>query len=271
MRVRTQTAEVPSSRLDLTRPGSWAGAEPSTTLFEPADPGPAVFPAPSLSARGPIGSGRRRPASGHRRWARRAFQVALTLVVLLVAYVVVTFAQVWEASTKDRPVHSDAIIVLGAAQYNGRPSPVLAARLDHAASLFEHGVAPVVVVTGGKQPGDRFTEAEASKEYLIDRGVPAAAILEEDKARNSFVSLKDAAAELKGRGMKQVVLVSDPYHAFRINAIAEGLGLDANVSPTQTSPTRGLAEWKALGRETVAVSLGRVLGYGNLSSLEGNY
>jgi uncharacterized SAM-binding protein YcdF (DUF218 family) len=245
-------------------------------MLRPASPPPpradVVLPAPHPDdgrARGPRSD--RPPTSGGRRWLRRTFQVVLTLLVLLVAYVGVTFAQVWAASTQDAPVKSDAIVVLGAAQYNGRPSPVLAARLDHAVLLFKQGVAPVVVVTGGGQPGDRFTESQASKQYLTDRGVPAAAILEENEASNSFDSLRRTAALLKSRGKEHVVLVSDPYHAFRIEAIADGLGLDANVSSTQTSPTRGLAKLKALGRETAAVAAGRIVGYDNLVKLENNY
>ena len=104
-------------------------------------------------------------------------------------YLSVTFVQVWRAARRDDARPSDAIVVLGAAQYDGRPSPVLAARLDHAIDLYDDGIAPVIVVTGGRQPGDRFTEATAAANYLHDHGVPDDAILRETTGRSSWESL----------------------------------------------------------------------------------
>jgi uncharacterized SAM-binding protein YcdF (DUF218 family) len=133
----------------------------------------------------------------------------------------------------------DAIVVLGAAQYDGRPSPVLAARLDHALRLWAEGLSPRIVVTGGKRPGDRFTEAQASAEYLMDRGVPDEVILREVQGATSWESLAASARILRERGLGSVVLVSDPYHAKRIAGIASELGLTAFTSPTRTSPETG--------------------------------
>ena len=142
---------------------------------------------------------------------RIAWRVALAIFMLVFVYLSVTFFQVWRAAGSDEPAPSDAIVVLGAAQYDGTPSPVLAARLDHALDLYDDGVAPMIVVTGGRQPGDRFTEATAGATYLHAHGVPDDAILRETSGRSSWESLAAAAQFLKDKDMTRVVLVSDPY------------------------------------------------------------
>ena len=186
------------------------------------------------------------------------------VVGVIVLYFAVTFVQVWHASRQDDARKSDAIIVLGAAQFNGTPSAVLRARLDHAADLYKAGMAPLVVVTGGKQEGDRFTEAQASADYLATKGVPSSAIVRENTSTNSHDEIVAAARILHDRGLDRALLVSDGFHEFRIDAIAHGAGLDAHTSPTRTSPVQGADELKALLRETVAVGVGRVLGYDRL-------
>jgi len=198
------------------------------------------------------------------RCVRRALKLGAVVSVLLIAYLTVTFVEVWRASQRDDARPSDAIVVLGAAQYNGRPSDVLSARLDHAVDLWIDGIAPVIVVTGGRREGDRFTEAGVAATYLHGRGVPDTAILRETQGRSSWESLAAAARFLTERGAIRVVLVSDPFHAARIDAIAEELGLDAVTSPTRTSPIKGAAVWRRLGTETLRVAAGRVLGYGRL-------
>jgi len=195
---------------------------------------------------------------------RRVVRIAAVVAALLASYVLVTFVQVWHASHQDDARKAQAIIVLGAAQFDGRPSAVLSARLDHAADLFKRGLAPLIVVTGGKQAGDRFTEAEASANYLADKGIPGGAIERETTSTNSYDELAAAARFLHQRGINDVVLVSDPFHAYRINAIARDVGLNAHVSPTPTSPVHGLDNAQALLRETVAVSAGRLVGFDRL-------
>ena len=132
---------------------------------------------------------------------RRAVKIALVVAALSVVYVLVTFVQVWHASHQDDARHAQAIIVLGAAQFNGRPSAVLSARLDHAADLYRRGLAPLIVVTGGKQPLDVFTEAEASANYLQAHGVPGGAIERETTSTNSYDELAATARFLHERGI----------------------------------------------------------------------
>jgi uncharacterized SAM-binding protein YcdF (DUF218 family) len=156
---------------------------------------------------------------------------------------------------------------LGAAQYNGRPSPVLRARLDHAAALYQRGLAPNVVVTGGKQTGDRVTEATASAEYLARHGVPQDAILREVNGRSSWQQLAAASQFLKRRGITRVLLVSDGFHNARIAAIAHELGLKGYTSPATTSPIRGLGRLPYLAKETVEVAAGRLLGYRRMAGI----
>ncbi|MGH9035226.1 MAG: YdcF family protein [Acidimicrobiia bacterium] len=192
------------------------------------------------------------------RLLRRA---VATFVVIVVGYFAVTFVQVWSAGRHDQARKAEAIVVLGAAQYNGRPSKVLAARLDHAADLYQRGLAPVIVVTGGRAEGDRFTESGASANYLHTKGVPDDAILREVQGRNSWQSLAASARFLKARGIHEVVLVSDPFHAARINGMAEELGLEAATSPTRSSPIEGVDEFRHLLTETAQVGLGRIVGF----------
>ena len=204
-----------------------------------------------------------------RRWV---FRVTVFLLVAAVAYIGVTFAQVVLASRQDQVAAARrqadergtplAAVVLGAAQYQGRPSPVLRARLDHALSLYRAHRADLIVVTGGGQPGEQFTEAGASADYLIGHGVPDADILREVQGRTSWQSLASAAnVILKPRGITVALLVSDPFHSSRIRAIADELGLDGYSSPTRTSPIAGSSTLPYFAKETAAVAVGRVVGF----------
>lgn len=202
-----------------------------------------------------------------RRLLRLGFRVALVGLAAGVLYVVVTFVQVFAASNQTHEDPAQAIIVLGAAQYDGVPSPVLRARLDHAIELFEAGVANTLVVTGGKQEGDRFTEAAASYQYLREQGIAEERILREEQGSNTWEQLAAATRELRNRGMSSAVLVSDDYHAYRLDRIAHELGLDAQVSPVD--PGLSFAgEVRAMARETAAVAVGRVIGFRRLVNLD---
>ncbi len=183
-------------------------------------------------------------------------------MLLVIGYVAATFAGVWLASKRDagdRP--AQAIIVLGAAQYNGRPSPALKGRLDHALALYEQGMAPLIVVTGGRQSGDRTTEASAGATYLIAHGVPDGRIEREVQGTDTYLSLAATARFLKKRDVRDVILVSDSYHSARVQAIAEEVGFQA-----RTSPVPGTARLNRLARETAAMAVGRIVSFRRLSA-----
>ena len=213
-----------------------------------------------VEARRPVRdrSRRRRPL------LRRTLLVTLFVVLVLLGYYVVSLLQVWSTGKSDQGRPVDAIVVLGAAQYDGEPSPQLAARLDHVAELWPRELAPVVVTTGGGRPGDRFTEAQASASYLAERGVPESAILLENAGSTTFESMENVAAELEQRGLDRVLIVTDPYHALRSRLIAEEAGLEAYVSPTTTSVVTGGTALKRELREAGGVMLGRVIGFDRL-------
>ncbi|WP_420452967.1 YdcF family protein [Ilumatobacter sp.] len=206
---------------------------------------------------------------GHGRALRLAVRAVLALVVVAVLYFALTLVQVWRAGQADERTPVDAIVVMGAAQYDGRPSPQLAARLDHVLELWPLDVAPVVVVTGGNRPGDRFTEAEASMRYLADRGIPEESIVREDGGESSYGSLAAVAEILLARGMGEVVVVTDPYHALRSRLIAQEVGLDANVSSTASSVVTGSDSVARHVEEAGGVALGRLIGFERLTDLVG--
>jgi len=137
----------------------------------------------------------------------------------------------WDAATK-----VDAIVVLGAAQYAGRPSPVLKARLDHAVELWKKGYAPWFVVTGGTGSGDTTSEAAVSRRYVMRQGVPEPAILSETVGRSTDASITGVASLMHERHLRTAILVSDPFHSLRIHILARHYGIDAVTSPTRTSP-----------------------------------
>lgn len=193
------------------------------------------------------------------------------VVAVVVLYFAVTFVDVWRWTRQDEARPADAVVVLGAAQYDGRPSPVLKARLDHAAELYRRDIADVLFVTGGRRDSDApgQNEARAAAEYLSrNYGIPDEQILREVHGTNSWESLAAAARELKKRDLQEVVLVSDPFHSARIKAMAGELDLVARVSPTRTSPISGRQQMRRMVQETLAVGVGRLIGFRRLMDLE---
>jgi uncharacterized SAM-binding protein YcdF (DUF218 family) len=183
-----------------------------------------------------------------------------------VVYLGVTVVQVWLTGRHYDARPAQAIVVMGSAQYNGVPSPDLAARLQEAEVLWRAHLAPLVVVTGYKEPGDAFTEAEASARYLEAAGIPAGDIVEVG-GRDSWENLSLASGVLLERGDRQVLVVTDRFHEDRSLAIATSVGLQAYPTPTSTSPIRG---WSAVSyylKEAVGVGLGRIIGFNRLSSV----
>jgi len=162
----------------------------------------------------------------------------LTAVVLLaVALYLLAFVSVFRASRQDERGTADAIVVLGAAQYNGKPSPVLRARLDHALQLFNDSLAPRVLVTGGVGEGDRISEAAVGERYLLSQGVRPSAVVVLPEGRSTEASMASAAQWLRERGLKRALLVSDPFHMLRLRLEARRVHIgEAYTSPTTTSP-----------------------------------
>jgi uncharacterized SAM-binding protein YcdF (DUF218 family) len=157
-------------------------------------------------------------------------------VVVIVVLWLIALGAVITWGSRDRAKTSDAIVVLGAAQYWGKPSPVLRARLDHAIGLWRRGMAPRLVLTGGVGIGDTTSEAAVSRKYVIGQGVPDSAILLETTGRTTRESLRSVAAMLQMSNQRKVILVSDPFHMLRLDILARRLGLVPYTSPTRTSP-----------------------------------
>ena len=209
-----------------------------------------------------------------RRRRRRVLLALLVLFLLGAGYYGVTLYQVHETGQSDQSgalQRFDAIVVMGAAQYDCRPTPQLQARLDHALDLWNSGVADRMVVTGGNQPGDRCTEAGSSRAFFEANGVDGDDILEEDASHNSYdalVGVEDILDDIV-RARVTVLIVTDPYHSLRSRLTADEIGLKAYVSPTRTSPVVGGNARKREMREAFGVALGRIIGFRRLLSITG--
>jgi uncharacterized SAM-binding protein YcdF (DUF218 family) len=167
----------------------------------------------------------------------------------------VAFVLVLIVSQLDERRAADAIVVLGAAQYNGWPSPVLRARLDHGLALYREGLAPTIVVTGGVGRGDKESEAMVARRYLLAHHVPDSAVVVQPQGRSTQASMTAVAGWLAGRGRRTAILVSDPFHMFRLRLEARRTGLAAYTSPTETSPISDnpVLELEYLAAEAVKV------------------
>jgi uncharacterized SAM-binding protein YcdF (DUF218 family) len=199
-------------------------------------------------------------------WRHRLLLVAMAVVSLGVVYYGVTLAQVVLVGRERAVPPADAVVVLGAAQYDGRPSAQFAARLDHAATLWGSGDVGVVVVTGGGRPGDRFTEAEAARNHLVAAGVPDESIIAEDTGTTTWESMIGVVEVIAGRDIDSMILVTDPHHALRSRLIAEELGLTGVVtSSTPSSVVRGGSAVRRHLVEAGGVAIGRVIGFERLS------
>jgi uncharacterized SAM-binding protein YcdF (DUF218 family) len=190
--------------------------------------------------------------------------VAALVAVVAIGALALSAVTVWREAHHDDAgdiERVDAIVVLGAAQYDGVPSPVFEGRLDHAALLFEQQRAGLVLVLGSNQPGDRSTEAEAGRDYLVDQGVPLTSIVALPEGTTSYTSLRAAARAMRERDLRSAFLVSDPWHNARIQRMAADLGFDGYASATWTSAAR-TEETRLSGyaRETLAYLYYRVTG-----------
>jgi uncharacterized SAM-binding protein YcdF (DUF218 family) len=169
--------------------------------------------------------------------ARELLRVIAAAVIGASGLLVYTAYRISVQGERDEARPADAIVVLGAAQFNGIASGVFAARLDHAVDLFKAGLAPYLIVTGGKQPGDRTTEAATARAYARSHGIPADKILMEDLGRNTLESLEAVALIMQGKKLHSAVFVSDRTHMLRVLRMATDLGIVSWGSPTTTSPT----------------------------------
>ena len=169
--------------------------------------------------------------------------------------------RVWQQGETDERRTVDAIVVLGAAHYEETPSAVFAARLDHAVALYHAGLAPYLVTTGGRAPGDRLSEADAARSYALQRGVPPAAILSEHDGRDTLASVRAVRELLDGRGLRSALFVSDRLHMLRVLRIATDEGIEAYGSPTTTGPITTPERWlRSLGHELGGLAAYLVLG-----------
>ncbi len=189
---------------------------------------------------------------------RRAVRTVVAILVLGWALVI---ALVVEAGRRDEAQCADAIVVLGAAQYEGHPSPVLKARLDHALELWARGLAPRMVVTGGIGVGDTTSEAAVSRRYMLQHGVPDSAIAMETHGLTTRQSMAAVSAIMRPLPRPTIIVVSDPFHMLRLEILARRLGMEPLMSPTRTSPISASPErrWRYIFAESLKVPFALLL------------
>jgi uncharacterized SAM-binding protein YcdF (DUF218 family) len=193
-----------------------------------------------------------------RRWRRVVLAAFLVLFLVVFAWVVWIFAQIEYYANHDQAQVSDAIGVFGAAEYDGHPSPVYRARLDHARTLYEHGIAPLIITLGGNG-GDAYSEGMVGREYLISLGVPEANIIAETESRSTEESARRIAVIARANNLHRLVIVSDATHLFRIHEICAADGLDVLTSPRPQKPIAGsAADIERVTHEIVSYTLWRM-------------
>ena len=204
-----------------------------------------------------------------RAFVRSALVLTVGVCIALVSYVGIAAVTLTWAGTHQYTKTVDAIVVMGAAQYDGVPSPLLASRLQHALDLWKQKQAPVIAVTGGKRAGDRFTEGDTSRRWLTDRGVPAANIIVESVGRSTWESIENLSPLLNNATLHSVVVVSSSWHVQRAELSLEELGFRAHSSASPDGVLSGSSEKSKLIREIAGVCLGRVIGFGTLFDITG--
>ena len=197
---------------------------------------------------------------------RRVVQSFGASVAVILFYFLLSLFQVWNTGRSDDRQPVDAIVVLGAAQYDGRPSPQFQARLDHALELWKLDLASYIVVTGGKQVGDRFTEAAAARKFFETEGVLDNLIFEENLGKTTYASLLAVSRVASERKIERVLIVSDPFHQLRAKLIAQEVGLDAITSATRSSVIRGGDAFQRNLQEAAGVAVGRIVGFQRVDS-----
>ena len=190
---------------------------------------------------------------------RRVISFVLLLVIVIPLYAA---GSIWYTAKNSTAEKSDVILVMGAAQFDGRPSDILKSRLEHALDIYKAGYAPKIYTVGAGAPGDRTTEAAASKAWLIDRGVKNNNVIAVAKGRDTLGSTKAYVAAADKAKLKSVIIVTDPYHCLRSKKMAQDLGLSASCTAVESGPASvANSEFKYLARESGAylayITLGR--------------
>jgi uncharacterized SAM-binding protein YcdF (DUF218 family) len=199
---------------------------------------------------------------------RSVTRIASALTVSLFLYFVVVAVSYRASWSHDSNSSADVIVVMGAAQYDGVPSNLLEARLQHGLDLWKDGHAPLIALTGGKQSGDRFTEAAAGRRWLVDRGVPANAIVSEDVGQSTWQSLSQLAPVLREKNVETAIVVSSYWHVQRAELILRQLDFAAVASPVSGDSDSLTWNTKATG-ELLGISFGRLMGFDTLYSITG--
>lgn len=195
-------------------------------------------------------------------WLRLLRRLVFAVITVAVLVFAVTAFRVWKVAREDSHPRSDAIIVMGAAQYNGTPSNILAARLDHAAELYRDRVAPHVLTLGGGEPGDITTEGAAGARYLERHGIARTAVVAVGTGNDTYSSLRAAASVMRAHHWSTAVIVTDPWHSLRSRSMARDLGIKAVTSPTRSGPVvqSRATEWHYIWRESLAYLYYEVFG-----------
>jgi uncharacterized SAM-binding protein YcdF (DUF218 family) len=185
---------------------------------------------------------------------RFAVKTVAAILLLVLIVLVATAGRVWWFARQDDHRRSDAIVVLGAAQFDGRPSSVFTARLVHARDLYKEKVAPRIITVGGNRAGDRFTEASAGKLWLVQHGVPASRVVTVGSGTDTLTSVKAVHTRMQAGGWSTAVVVTDPWHCLRTRAMASDQGIDVAMSPTRQGPAvrQRSTEMRYVARETLA-------------------
>jgi uncharacterized SAM-binding protein YcdF (DUF218 family) len=204
-----------------------------------------------------------------RAFVRSAIILTVGVCITLVSYVGIAAISLTWAGTHQYTKTVDAIVVMGAAQYDGVPSPLLESRLEAALVLWKQEQAPMIAVTGGKRAGDRFTEGDTSRRWLTDRGVPTADIIVESVGHSTWESIENLAPLLTQANVHSVVVVSSSWHVQRAALSLEELGFNAHSSASSDGVLSGSSEAEKLIREIAGVSLGRIIGFGTLFDITG--
>lgn len=204
-----------------------------------------------------------------------AWRISCAAGLALVLYLCCTYVSVRSVGGSSSDATADAIVVMGAAQYDGVPSALLEARLENALTMFKQNRAPLIAVTGGKQVGDRFTEAATSRRWLIDRGVPASKIVSETNGSSTWESLRNIAPVLHTKNVNSVIVSTSRWHVQRTVLSLRELGFRAIAAGIDGTPVSGLEKSAAINesakylRESVGVAVGRIIGFDTLFSLTG--